>query len=104
MIPTLQNDQVSTEGLPSFLGGEYNESNESLSANENDVANLPNLKNMHQIQTSPIRHNNWCGNECSLLDLKGVFFARGCVMTSDPEEEIMDNVLGHTRKKFVICD
>ncbi len=42
MTPTLQNDQVSIEGLLSFLGGEYNESNESLSVNENDVANLPN--------------------------------------------------------------
>jgi len=59
---------------------------------------------MHQIETSPIRHNNWCENECSLLDPKGVFFARGCVMTSDPEEEIMDNILGHTRKKLLICD
>jgi hypothetical protein len=34
-----QNDQVSTQELPAFLRGEYNESNEFLGANENNVAN-----------------------------------------------------------------
>ncbi len=32
-----QNDQVSTQELPAFLRGEYNESNEFLGANENNV-------------------------------------------------------------------
>ncbi len=41
-----QNDQVSTEKLPTCFGGEYNESSESFSANEDDVASLPNLEDM----------------------------------------------------------
>ncbi len=56
-------DQVSTKGLLAFWGGEYNESNEILSVNENNVASSPNLEDMHQIEASPIGHNNWCGNE-----------------------------------------
>jgi hypothetical protein len=41
-----QNDQISTQGLPTFSGAEYIESSESFSANEDDVASFPNLKNM----------------------------------------------------------
>jgi hypothetical protein len=41
-----QNDQVSTQELLVFLGGEYCESSDSFGANENDVASLPNLENL----------------------------------------------------------
>ncbi len=41
-----QNDNVSTQGLPEFLGGEYSEGNEFLSANEDNVASLLNLEDM----------------------------------------------------------
>jgi hypothetical protein len=41
-----QNDQVFTPRFFTFLRGEYSESNESLSANEDDVASLPNFKNL----------------------------------------------------------
>jgi len=41
-----QNDQVSTQGLPMFLGGEYNESNEFLNANEDDVESSFNLEDL----------------------------------------------------------
>jgi len=37
-----QNDQVSTEGLPTFLGSEYNESSDFFNTNEDNVASLPN--------------------------------------------------------------
>jgi hypothetical protein len=38
-----------------FLGGEYNESNEFLGANENDVASSSNLENMRQKEAPSIR-------------------------------------------------
>jgi len=43
-----------------FSGGEYNESSESFNANEDDVASLPNLKDMCQREAPPIGHSNWC--------------------------------------------
>jgi hypothetical protein len=43
-----QNDQVSTQGLLAFSRGEYSESNEFPSVNEDDVASSPNLEDMCQ--------------------------------------------------------
>ncbi len=74
-----QNDQVYTQGLLVFFGDEYNENNEFLNANENNVASLPNLKDMHQKEALLIRHNSWCGKECDLQDLEGVFLVKGHV-------------------------
>jgi len=54
-----QNDQVSTQGPLKFLKGEYNEDNESLSANENDVESLLNLEYMCHREAPPIGHSNW---------------------------------------------
>ncbi len=54
-----QNDQVFTQGLPMFLGGEYNESSEFLSVNESNVESLPNLKDMCRKEVLPIGCSNW---------------------------------------------
>ncbi len=57
-IRKYQNDQVYIQRFLAFLGGEYNESNETLSVNEDDVASLPNLKDMCRKEALPIGHNN----------------------------------------------
>jgi hypothetical protein len=41
-----QNDQVFTQGLPTFWGAEYNESNDSLNVNEDNVENSFNLEDL----------------------------------------------------------
>jgi hypothetical protein len=41
-----------------FLGGEYSESSESFSANETDVASLPNLEDMCLKEALLIWHRN----------------------------------------------
>ncbi len=56
-----------------FLGDEYSESDEFLSANEDNVGSSFNLENMCQRKVSPIGHNSWCGKECDLQNPKGVF-------------------------------
>jgi hypothetical protein len=66
-----------TQGLLAFLGDEYSESSESLSANEDNVASSPNLKDMHQREALPIGHSSWCKMERDLQDLEGVFLTRG---------------------------
>jgi hypothetical protein len=53
-----QNDKVSTQGLPMFLGDEYNESSESLSDNEDIVASLLNFEDMRQREALPIRRSS----------------------------------------------
>ncbi len=89
-----KNDQISTQGL-TFSRGEYNESSKSLCANENGVASSPNLEDIHRKKTLLIGHSSWCGMECNLLDLEGVFLVRGRVVASNPRETIMDDILGH---------
>jgi hypothetical protein len=88
-----QNDQVFTQGPLAFLGGEYNESSESFGTNENNMASLPNLKDIFQGEAPPIGHNNWHEKECDLLDLEGVFLAKSHVMAFDPRKVIMDVIL-----------
>lgn len=56
-----------------ILGGDYNKSNESLNVNENNVASSPNLEDMHRKEALPIGCRSSHGNECNLLDPKGVF-------------------------------
>jgi hypothetical protein len=90
-----QNDQVCTKGLPTFLGGQYSESSDFFNTNEDNVASLPNLEDMCQKEAPPIGLSSWRGNECNFLNLEGVFFAKGCVMTCNPRETILDNILGH---------
>jgi hypothetical protein len=58
-----QNDQVFTQGFFVFSGGEYNESNESLGANEDDMVSLLNLKDIHRKEALPIGHSSWHGKE-----------------------------------------
>jgi hypothetical protein len=59
-----QNDQVSTQGFPMFSRNEYNnENNESLSANENNVASLLNLKDICRREALPVGCSNWCRKE-----------------------------------------
>jgi hypothetical protein len=41
------------------LKGEYNEGNEFLGANENDLESLLNLEDMCHREAPPIGHNNW---------------------------------------------
>jgi len=88
-----------------FLGGGYNESNESFSANENDVASLFNLENMCRREVLPIGHNNWCEKECNLQDPEGVFLVKGCVMASNLREVILENILGddHVGLTILYC-
>jgi len=97
-----QNDQVSTQGLLVFLGGEYNESSESFNDNEDNVESLPNLENMCRREAPPIKHSSWCKKKCDLQDLDGVFFVRGCVMASDLREVILDNILGDDHVSLTI--
>ncbi len=78
-----------------FSRGEYSESSESLSVNEDCVASLPNLEDMHQKEASLIRLSNWCKKECNFLDLEGVFFMKGCVAASNLRETILNDILGH---------
>jgi hypothetical protein len=77
------------------LGGDYNNGSKFLSANEDDMASSPNLKNMCRREASPIGRSNWCRRECDLLNLKGVFLAKGCVTIFDLREAILDDILGH---------
>ncbi len=90
-----ENDQVSTQGLFAFSRGVYNESNKSFNVGEDNVASPPNFKDMCWKETPLIGHSSWCKNDCDLLDLEGVFFARGHVMTFDLKEAILDDILGH---------
>jgi hypothetical protein len=53
-----QNDQVFTQKFLVFSGGEYSESNESLGADENNVASSFNLEDLCQRYSLPIRHNS----------------------------------------------
>jgi hypothetical protein len=85
-----------------FFGAKYNKNSESLSANEDDVARLPNLKNMRQREPPLIRCNSWCKNECDLLDPEGVFLTRGYVMAFDAREAILDDILGHNHVRLTI--
>ncbi len=87
-----QNDQISTPELPTFSRGECNESNDSFGANEDNVASSLNFENLHQREAPLIGHNNWRKKECDLLDLEGVFLARGHVMTSNSREAILDDI------------
>jgi hypothetical protein len=50
---------------------------------------------MCQRKTSLMGHSSWCKKECDLLNLEGVFLAKGHVMATDLKETIMDNILGH---------
>ncbi len=77
------------------MGGDYNNGSKFLSANEDDMASSPNLKNMCRREASPIGRSNWCRRECDLLNLKGVFLAKGCVTIFDLREAILDDILGH---------
>jgi hypothetical protein len=72
-----QNDQVFTQGFFVFSRGEYNESNESLGANEDNVVSLLNLKNMRRKEAPPIGRSSWHGKECNLQHPDNVIFARG---------------------------
>ncbi len=85
-----------------FSRGEYNESSESLNANENGVASLLNLEDIHQEKVSLIGCSSWCGKECNLLDLETVFLAKGCVVAFDPRETILDDILGHDHVSLTI--
>jgi hypothetical protein len=78
-----------------FSRVEYSESNESLSVNEDCVASLPNLEDMHRKEASLIGPSSWCKKECNFLDLEGVFFTKGCVATFNLREAILDDILGH---------
>ncbi len=77
------------------MGGENNENCESFIIIEDDVASSHNLEDMRQRKALRIRCSNWRKNECDLLNPKGVFPTRGCVMTSDLKEAILDDILGH---------
>jgi hypothetical protein len=76
-----------------FLGGEYSESSESLSVNEDCVASLPNLEDTHRKEASLIGPSSWCKKECNFLDLEGVFFTKSCVAAFNPREAILDDIL-----------
>jgi hypothetical protein len=84
------------------LGGEYNESSEFLSANEGNVGNSPNLKDMHQREAIPIGCSNWHGKECNLQNLEGIFFVKGHVMASNPREATMEDILGQDHVDLTI--
>ncbi len=77
-----------------FLGGEYNERSEFFGANEDDVASSPNLEDLHWKEASPIGCSSWHKKECNLLNLEGVFLARGCVIGFDSREAILDDSFG----------
>jgi hypothetical protein len=49
---------------------------------------------LHRREAPQIGRNNWPKKECNLQDLEGVFLAKGCVMTSNPREVILDNIIG----------
>jgi hypothetical protein len=92
-----QNDQVSTQELPTLGGGgggEYSKRNEELGVDEDDVASLPNLQNMHQREAPPIGCSNWHKKECGLFNPKGIFFAKNHVTTSNLTKAILDDSLG----------
>jgi hypothetical protein len=84
------------------LKGEYTESSESFSANENNVASSPNLEDMHKKEVLPIGHSNWHGNEYKLLDPKGIFLVKSCVMAYNLNDAILDDILGHDHVSLTI--
>jgi hypothetical protein len=58
------------------------------------VPSLPNLEDMHWREAPLIGRNSWPQKECNLQDLEGVFLVKGRVMTSNPREVILDNIIG----------
>jgi hypothetical protein len=82
-----QNDQVSTQELLAFWGGEYSKSSEYFGANEDDVASSPNLQDMHQRKVPPIGCSSWHRKECGLLNPEGVSFAKNHVTVSNPRKK-----------------
>jgi len=89
-----QNDQDSTQRFLTFFGNDYNtKSSEHLSANEDNVASLPNLEDMLQNEALLVKCNNWHGKECDFQYPKGIFLMRGHVMTFDLKKVIMDDIL-----------
>lgn len=97
-----QNDQVFTQGFFVFSGGEYNESNEFLGANEDDVVSLFNLKDMRWREALPIRRSSWHRKECNFQHPDNVIFVRGCVTTSNSRGAIMDNSFGDDHVSLTI--
>ncbi len=97
-----QNDQVSMQGFLPFSKGEYNENNEYLSVNEDDVASFLNLKDMGRKEISLIGHSSWCRKECNLLNLEGVFLVRGHVTTFNLKDTILDDIFGHDHVSLTI--
>ncbi len=90
-----QNAQVSMQGFLAFSKGEYNENNEYLSVNEDDVASFFNLKYMGRKEVSFIGHSSWCRKECNLLNLEGVFLVRGHVTAFNLKDAILNDIFGH---------
>jgi hypothetical protein len=97
-----KNDQVFTQGFFVFSRGEYNESNESFGANEDDVVSFLNLKDMCQREASPKRRSSWHGKECNLQHPDNVIFARGCVTTFNLRGTILDDIFGDDHVSLTI--
>ncbi len=85
-----------------FLRGEYNESSEFLSANESNVGSSPNLEDMHRREALPIGCSIWHGKECELLNLEGIFLAKGHVMASNTREAILEDIFGQNHVDLTI--
>jgi hypothetical protein len=84
------------------LGGEYSKGSKSFSVNEDDVASLPNLKDMCQTKLLQIKHIIWHGKEFDLLNPEGVLLTKGYVMVFDRKEIILDEILGHDHVSLTI--
>jgi len=74
----------------------------SLLVNEDNVASLPNLKDMRQTKPPQIRHIIWHGKEFDLLNPEGVLLTKGRVMVSDRKEVILDEILRHDHVSLTI--
>ncbi len=57
---------------------------------------------MCQRKASLIRCSSWHGQECNLLNPKGVFLVEGHVKVSNPREAILDNIFGHDHVDLTI--
>ncbi len=66
------------------------------------MASLLNLEDMHQREALPIRCSSWCGRECNLLNLEGVFLVKGHVTVFNLREAILDNIFGHDHVDLTI--